>query len=688
MRESIMKSTCFTIALIVLIGMPAVSSHAVDDGGTRSVFAHGAGNRALAMGGAFTAVADDASAPVWNPAGLGIVSRREFQASRATLYGLDMSEEYVAFVLPSWRYGVAAVTFRHFGVSGIEGRDNRNVITNENLSNSDTEISLSYGRSLGSALSLGGSLKLQRQSLASLNATGIGADFGLLAQPADFIGMDAVWAQRVTLGLYLRNLVEPSLRLDTETVRDPLTFRIGAAYRHHFFSGSIILATVDLERSRDINTRLHSGLEFRVHPLVSLRTGLSAMGPTAGMRTSWRGMAIDYAFEDNDLASIHRVGLTVSFGATVEERRLAALHAEEEALQARLGEEFERKQAERTTTLMAQADEARSQSRYDDALELLAVATTLSPGIDGAREMEALCWRSKAAELESSGELTEAALAYGRVLAIIEDDAEATEGVARCRAEGDRRAARSAEVRERFTKALDAFGAGDLVAASEGFGAVLEIDPEDHEAAAMLGRTREAIDRRLDELIDQGRRLARGGLYAEASEAISMARDLDPSSASVRDARQYVVDLMNRSAQQASMEPRIEAPPAESDPIDEVLVEDVRSDSELTPQEKREVENLYKRGIAALEADRPEDAIRYWELALSTDPNHQQVKEYLKREYLMGGMDLFAIGRLDEAVTHWENALRVDPTDEKAKGYLARAQQQLNRTREILGGGR
>jgi len=337
---------------------------------------------------------------------------------------------------------------------------------------------------------------------------------------------------------------------------------------------------------------------------------------------------------------------------------------------------------------MTQAEEARSLGRYDDALELIAVATTLSPGTEGASEMEALCWRSKAAELEAAGELTEAALAYGRVLAIVEDDQEAATGVVRCRAEGDRRAARTAEVRERFAKALDAFGAGDLIAARDGFTAVLDIDAQDHEADGMLRRTREAIARRLGELLDQAGRLARGGLFAEASAAIAQARELDPSAAGVGEAEVYIVQLRTSAADRSTSVPSVEAMPAQSASLDEGRSSGVRTIAEISPEDEREVESLYRRGIAAMEADRPQDAIRYWELALSTNPDHRRVKEYLKREYLMGGMDLFAIGRLDEAVSHWENALRVDPTDEKAKGYLARAQQQLSRTREILGSGR
>ena len=97
---------------------------------------------------------------------------------------------------------------------------------------------------------------------------------------------------------------------------------------------------------------------------------------------------------------------------------------------------------------------------------------------------------------------------------------------------------------------------------------------------------------------------------------------------------------------------------------------------------------MYSRGVAAMKADRDEEAIQYFELVWSIDPKHQGAVEYLKREYLMRGMELFADGRLGEAVAVWEEALRVDPNDERVHGDLTRAREQIARTRQILGSSR
>ena len=86
-----------------------------------------------------------------------------------------------------------------------------------------------------------------------------------------------------------------------------------------------------------------------------------------------------------------------------------------------------------------------------------------------------------------------------------------------------------------------------------------------------------------------------------------------------------------------------------------------------------------------MDEERPDDALRYWELVWLADPDYQNVAEFLKREYLLRGLDAFSRGQLDDAIGLWESALNVDPDDEKTLGYLARAREQAARTREILG---
>jgi len=101
--------------------------------------------------------------------------------------------------------------------------------------------------------------------------------------------------------------------------------------------------------------------------------------------------------------------------------------------------------------------------------------------------------------------------------------------------------------------------------------------------------------------------------------------------------------------------------------------------ADLPFKRRAEIGRLYREGVVAMEEQRREDAIRYWELVWGSAPDYQQVKENLLQEYLVQGMEAFAAGQLDQSITIWEKALKVSPDDTRTKGYLARAYDQRAR---------
>jgi tetratricopeptide (TPR) repeat protein len=669
------------LSVIVLCALPGAAQ--AQDGGTRSVFAQGAGIRAQAMGGAFTAISDDASAPLWNPGGLGFVLRREIQISHTTMYGLDITEDHAAAVLPSWRWGATALSFRRFGVSGIEGRDDRNLVTDPDISDGETELGVAYGRRFGAGWGLGGSMKYRRQSIGDVSASALGGDLGLVLRPGVAAGSSAAWLRRLSLGASMINAMEPSLRLDRDAVQDPATLRIGAAYEQPMGPGRTLLAAIDLERSRDMDPRFHAGFEVRLHPLLALRGGASNGVLTAGTGVCWRDLAVDYAMEDAELGVVHRLGVSLTFGATTEENHLAHVRRQEEALQARLEEAYARRQQERVGELLSGAEKARASGRWDEGLEFLAAVSALDPDNTAAAQLAASCWRDRAGMMEARGEFTEAALAYESALRSVPGDEEASQGAARCRAESDRRAARSAEIQARFSAALDAFGTGDLVAARNGFTSILASAPEDADAQAMLDRTTDAIHQRMQDLIDQADRFTRAGLFDEAVKATEAGKALDPGNVLLASAERELTRARARTTTASASSGSAPKPPAKA-------TSSAASPAEtaLSPARRKEIEDLYRQGMEAARTGRGDDALRYWELVFAAAPGHEMVRDNLKREYVMRGMDAFAAGQLEQAVSYWERALIVDPGDRKTIGYLARARQQMDRTREILRGAR
>src|SRR6185503_9515670 len=127
----------------------------------------------------YGALADDASAALWNPGGLGLVPQGQIQLSQATVSELEMRETFLGWVVPDWRWGVASLTLRHFGTDGIDARDDRNLSLGGDVGASESEVGLAYGRRFGPAWSVGGFVKLRRQEVAGASGNAVGADVGL-----------------------------------------------------------------------------------------------------------------------------------------------------------------------------------------------------------------------------------------------------------------------------------------------------------------------------------------------------------------------------------------------------------------------------------------------------------------------------------------------------------------------------
>ena len=643
-----LRPLAWTCAAVCLALGPALPALALDDGGGRSVFAYGSGERALAMGAAFAGIADDASAPIWNPGGLGVVERREVQASHTNLFGLGFNEQYASLVLPSWRLGVASLTFRRFAVDGIEQRDDRNRLLDSNLKDAETEMALGYGRRLGDAWSLGGTVKVLHQNLAGYSGTGIGVDLGVRVQPLLAAGVASQAAESLHLGLAVRNLVEPAIRLAEDSVPDPTAVRLGLAWDQPLGSMNLLLAG-DVEKTRDMSTRLHVGAELRVVKELALRVGSNNGMLAAGLGASWKDVGINYTFEDNVLGSVNRIGIQLEFGLSVQESRQLALQSEEDALQQRMNAAFERDRLQRIENFVHQVEQDLADGRWDDALDVIGMLKVLEPYDERFVALEDAAWRGRGLTREQAGDLPEATLSYSRALAVAPDDSVSAQALTRVRAESQRRAQRSHEIRELFDAGMDAFVANDLVTARTRFQHLLDLAPGDEDAQSMLGRTRDLIAQQARE-------------EQQAAQARTASSD---------QARRQAETEASRARQNVPAPVATVTPPANPNP------------RPLTDAQRRQMAELYRSGIRAAENGKADDAVRYWELVWSSDPGYELVAEYLKREYLARGMESFAAGRLDDAVRDWEKALRVDPDDERAKGYLERARQQQNRIREI-----
>ena len=143
------------------------------------------GVRAVSMGGAFVAVANDATAANWNPAGLASLQRQEVAFGYADRFSL-LSDSYLSYLLPVKDNHVLGIDWFREGFDDVR--------SGLGLKATNNKIGFSYGYRNGiqrlkpyiGNLAVGVSGKYISQGIdldeqEVLNASGWGWDVGLLA---------------------------------------------------------------------------------------------------------------------------------------------------------------------------------------------------------------------------------------------------------------------------------------------------------------------------------------------------------------------------------------------------------------------------------------------------------------------------------------------------------------------------
>ena len=140
----------------------------------------GIGARSLAMGGAFTAVADDATALYWNPAGITNILRPAAHFYYAPWF-VDIDFTHGAAVVPLGRMGtiglsITSVTMGEMKVRTLQVPEG----TGELFEVSNLALATTYARKLTDRFSFGLNIKLVQEKIWHMNANVIAADVGCL----------------------------------------------------------------------------------------------------------------------------------------------------------------------------------------------------------------------------------------------------------------------------------------------------------------------------------------------------------------------------------------------------------------------------------------------------------------------------------------------------------------------------
>jgi hypothetical protein len=272
----------------------------------------GAGARAIGLGGAYSAAADEATALYWNPAAMTQVPDRSATLMHAA-YIASSFYDYGAYVQNTEKYGAFGFGLQYFSFGSVNETDaNFNPIGT--VSPYDLAASAGYAYQFEDGFALGVAGKFIQSKLADTAKTEA-ADFGLLSP--------RIFDNRLRLALTAQNL-GGTLKYDQVAEPLPMTFKAGATV--HITPRW--LADLDVAASRGGSPYFNLGTEYVLAAGDSWRfagrAGFSSQDdtPTFGIGVGCGVMSVDYAFVPyNDLGDVHRISLTFNFGAGQDSSR-------------------------------------------------------------------------------------------------------------------------------------------------------------------------------------------------------------------------------------------------------------------------------------------------------------------------------------------------------------------------------
>lgn len=166
---------------VILMAVMIVTAYGVDKTGTTSAkfLSIGVGSNAVGMGSAYTAIADDATAMYWNPAGLSFHDTKEIYFNHANWLA-DISFDYFGLTLPLNSRSTLGISITSVTMDEMEVTRYGNEETGETFKASDYAIASTYAVDLTDRFSIGLNGKFIQQSIANSHARGIAIDLGTL----------------------------------------------------------------------------------------------------------------------------------------------------------------------------------------------------------------------------------------------------------------------------------------------------------------------------------------------------------------------------------------------------------------------------------------------------------------------------------------------------------------------------
>ncbi len=306
-----MKRKLFRLFFVLFLALhftPYTLHDVYGAGTTRAEFLlMGGGARATGMGEAFSAVANDVNAMVYNPAGLGQLKENRFTfLHNQWIQGIGY--EYFGLVHKMGRSRGIGLDLRYLHMDSLTGRDSQ-ISEPYTFRAYDLAGTVGYGMEVMENIFMGGSVRIIQETIEQEKSEGIGFDLG-------FLYRKEARSNRVQIAVALQN-IGPGMKFVMEKEPLPLNLRLGLAY---FLKYNLTLA-LDWNKLKDSHPFINMGAEYCLSRLFTLRGGystdpelVSSARLSMGIGVMWREYRLDYTYIPfEELGQTHSFSFSLKF---------------------------------------------------------------------------------------------------------------------------------------------------------------------------------------------------------------------------------------------------------------------------------------------------------------------------------------------------------------------------------------
>ena len=625
------KNTMKRIPLYISLLVIFVNGLKGQGAGTESNFSLGFGARAIGLGQAYTALAQDPTAVFWNPAGLEFIDQQSATFFHTTLFN-ESHFDFIGYAYPTLDLGSFGFGVGRLGVTGIPGYDGFSDPTT-NFDYSEYQAFFSYAKKLPwYGITPGITIRWVRMGFTNIgndSDAGVAADIGVMYRP-DWIGNALI--QDWSFGLNIKNLFAPQLKPGDRIDDFPFTAKLGIMKKIRFGQAGSFNVLLDLNQSQNRDMKFHFGSEYDFSDMGRVRLGFNGSTLAFGLGGKYDMFEIDYGYNAMEYSQIfsatHRISVTVNFGLTrndmfqiAEQQRLI----NEDRIKKEIREADKR---DFIAVHLEAADKFFNDQKYMDAIVEYQQVIGAEPFHFRAGVM-----------LDSSNVLLQAEFDERQSLAV-------KDALDKNKATTD-----SMFIQEHFRKGRNLLDQKQFVEAMIEFNIALERNPNNQILKNSIATTRRRINQEVNSLVQKSRDEFQNQNYSEALRLLADAR------------------LLGGDNNQLQNEI-------------ETLASRVR------------VQDNIQQGLLLYDVGNYAEALKILEEALTLDPNNNLVIQYYDRtkaetltsqeemdpeteKKFLKGVNTFLSGKYTEAIKIWEEILEEHPYNKRVLESINNAKDRL-----------